>query len=292
MTEEKKILQVGLVMPISPIDGCSAEHWSEVNAILVESLQNLSQYKCDVKIVSLADDVGVIQKRIVQNIYSADIIICDVSCKNANVMFELGMRLAFDKPTVIIKDEITDYSFDTGIIEHIEYPRDLRFSKVVEFKSKLSRKVIATYEESLRNPEHSTFLKNFGEFKVATLEQTSVSPDNLILEMLLEIQRDVATLKRDRKRDISRVIDSGNIRGISNLSKETRASFIDAVKHGIKLYSNLNDLTIHQIASEDFNKSHLYSFLDEHVRRTLSYSPSAQTLADTASHATMELLEF
>jgi hypothetical protein len=34
-------------------------------------------------------------------------------------MFELGMRLAFDKPTVIIKDDKTDYMFDTGIIEHV-----------------------------------------------------------------------------------------------------------------------------------------------------------------------------
>jgi hypothetical protein len=70
-----------------------------------------------------ADDIGVIQKRIVQNLYSSDVIVCDVSGKNPNVMFELGMRLAFDKPTLIVKDDKTDYSFDTGIIEHVPYPR-------------------------------------------------------------------------------------------------------------------------------------------------------------------------
>lgn len=79
--------------------------------------------------MSDADDVGVIQKRIVQGVYGADLIVCDVSCKNSNVMFELGMRLAFDKPTVIIKDDKTDYTFDTGVIEHITYPRDLRFQR-------------------------------------------------------------------------------------------------------------------------------------------------------------------
>ncbi len=55
------------------------------------------------------------------------IVVCDISARNANVMFELGMRLAFDKPTVIIKDERTPYSFDISSIEHLDYPSDLRY---------------------------------------------------------------------------------------------------------------------------------------------------------------------
>ena len=54
----------------------------------------------DPRMVSDSDEVSVIQKRIVQNIYNNPIVVCDVSGKNANVMFELGMRLAFDKPVV------------------------------------------------------------------------------------------------------------------------------------------------------------------------------------------------
>jgi len=32
-------------------------------------------------------------------------------------MFELGLRLAFDKPAIIVKDDNTSYSFDTAPIE-------------------------------------------------------------------------------------------------------------------------------------------------------------------------------
>jgi hypothetical protein len=53
-----------------------------------------------------------------------------VSGKNPNVMFELGIRLAFDKATIIIKDDKTDYSFDTSVIQHIPYPRDLRHNQI------------------------------------------------------------------------------------------------------------------------------------------------------------------
>lgn len=86
--------------------------------------------------MSDSDEIGIIQKRIIQNVYNSEIVICDVSKKNPDVMFELGMRLAFDKATVIIKDDKTDYSFDTGVIEHLGYPRGLRFYKIISVQRK------------------------------------------------------------------------------------------------------------------------------------------------------------
>lgn len=189
-------LTCGLVMPISAIEGCSAEHWAEVKSIICDAVDAVEDLNFIPKLVSEQDDVGVIQKRIVQNIYSSDIVVCDVSCKNANVMFELGMRLAFDKPTILVKDDKTEFSFDTGVIEHLVYPRDLRFSRIVGFKKALSDKIIATYRASLSDPNHSTFLKNFGSFKVAALTQTEGTPDQVMLDMLQDIARDVSRLKR------------------------------------------------------------------------------------------------
>ena len=144
-------------MPISAMEGCSAEHWVEVKAIISEAIHAIADPSFVVRLVSDADDVGVIQKRIVQNVYASDIVVCDVSGKNPNVMFELGMRLAFDKPTVIVKDDKTDYSFDTGVIEHLGYPRDLRFGRMVAFKQALAEKVVATYKTARDDPKHSTF---------------------------------------------------------------------------------------------------------------------------------------
>jgi hypothetical protein len=134
--------------------------------------------------VSDADDVGIIQKRIIQNIYSNPIIVCDVSGKNPNVMFELGMRLAFDKPTIIVKDDQTTYSFDTSPIEHLEYPRDLRFPKIVDFQSKLSEKIQGTYKKATTDPAFTTFLRHFGTFTVPALVTKEISKEDFILEEL------------------------------------------------------------------------------------------------------------
>lgn len=195
--QELKIINVGLVMPIAPIDNCSADHWLEVKGIISESLTGIPGYKFETKIVSESNSIGLIHKRIVQGLYNSDIVICDVSCKNPNVMFELGMRLAFDKPTIIIKDDQTDYSFDTSGIEHVTYPRDLRFKKIIEFKSILAVKTTATYEDSISNSGHSTFLKSFGEFKAVTINSTEVSPNEMMLELLTELQTDISELKRN-----------------------------------------------------------------------------------------------
>lgn len=120
----------GLVMPISELDGCTEQHWTDVGDILRGAIAHAG---FEPALVSEADDSGVIHKRIVQNLYDNPIIVCDVSGRNANVMLELGIRLAFDKPTIIVKDDPTPYSFDTSVIEHVPYPRDLRHNRVEDF---------------------------------------------------------------------------------------------------------------------------------------------------------------
>ena len=215
----------GLVMPIGALDGCSVEHWAEIKAILTEAIESVTDPKFSVKLVSDADDIGIIQKRIVQNVYTSDILVCDVSGKNPNVMFELGMRLAFDKPVVIVKDDKTDYSFDTGVIEHVGYPRDLRFAKIVDFKKLLATKVVGTHKAASK-PEHSPFLKNFGKFHVANLEETTVTPDRMVLELVEEIRRDVGRMQR--KLDGQGLNVKGGLGGLGGLSSEFVALFRDA----------------------------------------------------------------
>lgn len=179
-------------MPISEIDGCSAEHWKDVLTIFRDSLENT---EFEPLLVSDASESGVIQKRIVENIYKNEMIICDVSGKNPNVMFELGMRLAFDKPTVVVKDDQTSYSFDTSVIEHLSYPRELRHGQIEAFKIELAEKVKNTYERSTSDPGYSTFLKHFGSFTVATIPQEQLSENQFIVRALEKITSDVDELK-------------------------------------------------------------------------------------------------
>lgn len=237
---KKKEITCGLIMPISQIDGCSAEHWSDVKTILKDALDGITEYDVSVKLVSDSDDSGVIQKRIVQNIYDSDVVVCDVSAKNPNVMFELGMRLAFDKPTIIIKDDKTGYSFDTGVIEHIEYPRDLRFNKINKFKEKLITSFIATYNKSL-STDSDSFLKSFGTFKIAKLDEKEVTADKLIFEMLNDLTRKVNSINKTTN-------SSKNSREKKLLELKFNEIMSDIYEENIYDFSLTNDL----YANKDF----------------------------------------
>lgn len=185
-TPQQEKVCCGLVMPISSIDGCNEQHWLDVKKILENTIEAAG---LEPKLVSYADDVGIIQKRIIQNLYENPIIVCDVSGKNPNVMFELGMRLAFDKPTIIIKDDKTDYSFDTSAIEHIEYPRDLRYTSIIDFEKTLKEKIEATYKASTKDKNYTTFLKHFGTFTLAKIDSKELSNEEFIIEELCDIKK-------------------------------------------------------------------------------------------------------
>lgn len=182
----------GIIMPISAIGDYPASHWEEVKLVLKEAIDSAG---FDSDLVSEAEDSTIIQKTIVQNLYNNSIVVCDVSGKNPNVMFELGIRLTFDKPTVVVKDKETDYSFDTSPIEHVPYPSDLNYHQIVRFKKTLAEKIKATHKAA-EDPRYSTFLKHFGQFTVPKLEQKEVSGQEFIIEELRGLRQSVARLVR------------------------------------------------------------------------------------------------
>src|SRR5687767_8839852 len=102
--QEKPRSFCGIVMPLAEWDGQLEKHWSQVQQILIDAIADAG---FDGRMVSAAADVGIIHKRIVQNLYEDPIVVVDVSGRNPNVMLELGIRLTFDKPTVIVKDDKT-----------------------------------------------------------------------------------------------------------------------------------------------------------------------------------------
>lgn len=288
MTEKK--LKCGLIMPISSIEDYSEAHWEEVRDIIREALADTNF--C-VELVSDSNEVGIIQTRIVQNIYDNEITICDVSAKNPNVMFELGMRLAFDKPTIIIKDNITRYSFDTAPIEHLEYPRNLHYATIQSFKKTLKEKVIATYEASKR-PEYTTFLKHFGKFVVAGIEQKEVGRDDFIIQSLNEIRLEIKSIKSERAKKEERSIenetinnellkfniDSINLDGLDEIIKSKKLSD----ENFIQEYAKRKGIEVSSLASPD---SPLFSeFLDEY----LSKSPKRSRINYRHEKSTRDLL--
>lgn len=190
-------LKCGIIMPIAAMGDYTESHWQDVKSIIIEATHQVDGLQFQTEIVSNSDgEINIIHKNIISNIYNSDIVVCDISARNPNVLFELGMRLTFDKPTIIIKDDETPYMFDTSSIETLQYPKDLRFARIVSFKKELASRIKSTYEKAKSDSSYSPFLGHFGEFVVPALNQTAVSdPQKIILNELSSLKEDIKSLK-------------------------------------------------------------------------------------------------
>jgi hypothetical protein len=183
----------GIVRPIAEMGSYTTKHWREVHNVVAEALDSIG---FDLRLVSESDSSGVILTEIVTNLYADKIVIVDVSGRNPNVMFELGMRLAFEKPAIIIIDDDTPFSFDISPVKHIRYPRSLRYADMVQFKKDVATSVMATLEAT-EKPEYRGYLQQFGPVKVTDLGAQGVE-FNSIAQDVLDIKRSLAGINNQR----------------------------------------------------------------------------------------------
>jgi len=179
----------GIIMPISAMPPIyDAAHWIDVRRVIDAAVKKAGMLP---QIVSDSFEGDVIQQRIISNLYDNPVVVCDVSGLNPNVMFELGMRLTFKKPVIIITDDFATIPFDTKVIEHLGYPRDLHIHQTNEFIEKLAEKIGRLLQQQ-RDGSFRSFIEAFGTFEVLEPTKKVVEADQLILDRLDQIERRLA----------------------------------------------------------------------------------------------------
>lgn len=89
----------------------------------------------------------IIHTTIVNEVIDADIAICDLTEHNPNVLFELGMRLAHDKPVALIHAEGTERVFDVdNILRVLPYSPNLWRTTLEKNIPELTSHLAATWE--------------------------------------------------------------------------------------------------------------------------------------------------
>ena len=185
----------GIVMPISAIgDEYSEEHWRRVRKILRRAIEDAGLQP---QLVWENPEVDVIQSAILQNLYENDVVVCDLSGLNPNVMLETGLRLSTRRPTVIVTDRVHKPPFDVSTIGYVEYQRDLEYNATDDFISRLSKK-ISDVMLAADNLTYKSFVENF-RFETVTPSVISVTSDEYIKEKIGELAASVARLERSQR---------------------------------------------------------------------------------------------
>jgi hypothetical protein len=184
----------GIIMPISDCDGLGHAHWTDVLSI-VRIAAKMAGFEA--RLVSDTFESNLIHKEILSNVYNDDIVIFDVSGRNPNVFFELGIRMATQKPTVIIKDDKTLYPFDTSPNRYIEYPRDLRHPGMEKFKTDL----VSSLEKTSAQEASSSFIGQLGPFQIPKIESQEASIGDVVLQKINQLERRMEAQRNHRLSD-------------------------------------------------------------------------------------------
>ena len=131
-----------VIMPIAECDGYEPNHFAHVYNDIIKPAVAKTEY-----IATRADEVketNLIHLDILKKLIDAPIAICDLSTRNPNVLFELGIRQAFDKPVVLIQEKGTPKIFDIGPLRYLEYSKEMRYHEVIESQNQLYEAINAT----------------------------------------------------------------------------------------------------------------------------------------------------
>ena len=109
----------------------------------------------EVKRVDEIVEVGTVTDQAFRLLYSADVVVADVSAPNSNVYYELGVRQAISSgPTILIAVDNTALPFDISSQRVLFYSRS--FHEDASFKERYIQALSAPMDSS-RNPVQAVF---------------------------------------------------------------------------------------------------------------------------------------
>lgn len=97
---------------ITPIGEGSSDIRRHIDGIIDQSIVPALKDKYEVEVAHRKFEIGSINDRVIKDIYSADLVIANLTSLNPNVMFELAMRYSFAKPAIVIAEDGTKLPFD------------------------------------------------------------------------------------------------------------------------------------------------------------------------------------
>lgn len=180
-----------VIMPISDNESYPIGHFARVYSHIIKPACELVGFKA-----IRADEImttNYIAIDILKNIINCDMAVCDLSSRNPNVLYELGIRQAFNLPVTLMKDSKTERIFDIQGFRDVEYDETLRIDTVESSIKELAETIKNTYS----NKNEINSLVSLLSIEPAKLsEKTKISSEaELILTSLSGLERKVRDIE-------------------------------------------------------------------------------------------------
>ncbi|OEI80530.1 hypothetical protein AST99_08680 [Formosa algae] len=190
-------------MPISDNSNYEKGHFHRVYEHIIKPACDIAGFK-----PVRADDVlstNHIALDIIKKIIDSDMALCDLSSQNPNVLYELGIRQAFDKPVTLIKDSKTKRIFDIQGFRDLEYDESLRIDSVEEIIDLVAENLKSTYKQ--QETEINSLVRLLGITPAELKESTKISIETeLILNNLNSINNRLENLENKKKNTLQQYV--------------------------------------------------------------------------------------
>lgn len=185
-----------VIMPIADIAGYEPGHFGRVYEHLIKPAVIAAGFE-----PVRADDTNktdYIVIGIIKRLVESPMVLCDYSARNPNVMYELGVRHAFNLPVVLIKDRKTDKVFDIQGLRYADYDESLRVDSVQKDISKIKKSIEETLSANDEDLNSIVKLAGLTAAKVPVQKQVS-SDTQLIMSAIASLERRMDKEKVDSK---------------------------------------------------------------------------------------------
>lgn len=202
-----------VMMPFSDVDDYPKDHFTKVyEQIIAPAIKDAGYEPYRVDENKISDSII---EKIFDGIQNCEMALCDLSSRNPNVLYELGLRQAYDKPVVLIQDNVTDRIFDVSGISTVPYNRERLYEHVLDAQKRISEAIKAT-----RDGKGNSVVK-IVQARSAEISRDEISRDDKIEILLRGIMADLANIK-DSQRMVSYPIKNTETRLSNNLAEIIR----------------------------------------------------------------------
>lgn len=169
---------------------------------------------------------------------NAKVILADLTGKNPNVFYELGLAHALTKPAILITQEMEDIPFDLRSLRIIEYDRNLH-----NWGDMLKEKIIKAIEECIEDPDRA-IPTTFMEVKKNSSGERSEAD-----VAFMQLSREVDSIKRE-----IRTIQPSNSTNLSGIMSSAEQIIRNELKKGSSREEIKSRLLEHNISDAWIDK--------------------------------------
>ncbi len=140
VAEERKVCFV--IMPFTDPEGYEKGHFKKIyEQIFKPAIEEAgyTAFRMDEN-----SESTLIQAKIYNHLINEPMVLCDLSSKNPNVLYELGIRHAYDKPVVLVQEEGQNHIFDIAGLTTVSYRKNRLYDEVVEDQKNITEAIKQT----------------------------------------------------------------------------------------------------------------------------------------------------